>query len=97
MSRPERCLEKPHREKLEGDAYKELIQKVFQRDRWTCRNPFCQSMKNLTPHHLKKRSQLGCDEMGNIITLCVQCHDAVEQHKLEIEVVDVVAKFKVVT
>jgi 5-methylcytosine-specific restriction endonuclease McrA len=96
MLRPVKSLEKPKRMKLSVDVYRELIEKVFQRDKWTCRNPFCQSMKNLTPHHLKRRSQLGDDVVGNLITLCIQCHDAVENHKLEIEVVDVVAKFKVV-
>ncbi len=95
MSIREKSLKKPERKRLEGDAYKELIQKVFQRDRWTCRNPFCQSMKNLTPHHLQKRSQLGSDEMGNLLTLCTRCHEAIENHRLEIEVVDVVTKFKV--
>ncbi len=94
MCKPEKSLEKPKRVMLVGDAYRQFIERVFQRDKWTCRNPFCQSMRNLTPHHLKKRSQLGGDEMGNLITLCVECHDAVEQHKLEIEVVDVVTKFK---
>ncbi len=94
MPRQEKSLEKPKRVMLAGDGYRQLVERVFQRDKWTCRNPFCQSMKNLTPHHLKKRSQLGDDEMGNLITLCVQCHDAVERHELEIKVVDVVAKFK---
>jgi hypothetical protein len=50
-------------------------------------------MRGLTPHHLKKRSQLGGDEMGNLITLCAKCHDAVERNELVIEVVDVMAKF----
>ncbi len=94
MPRQEKSLEKPKRVMLAGAGYRQLVERVFQRDKWTCRNPFCQSMKSLTPHHLKKRSQLGGDEMGNLITLCVQCHDAVERHDLEIEVVDVVAKFK---
>ncbi len=94
MPRQEKSLEKPKRVMLVGDGYRQLVERVFQRDKWTCRNPFCQSMRNLTSHHLKKRSQLGGDEMGNLITLCVQCHDAVERHELEIEVVDVVAKFK---
>lgn len=87
-------LSKPHRVKLQLDAYKELIQKVFQRDRWMCRNPTCQSMRNLTPHHLQKRSQLGGDEMGNFLTLCVICHEAVERNELKIEVLDLVVKFK---
>lgn len=92
MEKRER-LQKPSRVKLSGLAYSELVAKVFQRDKWTCRNPACTSMKGLTPHHLKKRSQLGGDEMGNLLTLCVECHDAVERTELVIEVVDVVAKF----
>ena len=86
-------LQKPHRVTLVGAGYKQLIERVFQRDKWMCRNPACQSMHGLTPHHLKKRSQLGGDEMGNILTLCVECHDVVERNELKIEIVDVVAKF----
>jgi 5-methylcytosine-specific restriction endonuclease McrA len=93
MSARERSLEKLERERLEGEAYKQLIERVFQRDKWMCRNPFCQSMKNLTPHHVRKRSQLGGDEMGNLITLCTACHDAVERNELRIEVMDLVVKF----
>jgi 5-methylcytosine-specific restriction endonuclease McrA len=92
MGKRER-LQKPERVRVVEDAYLELVQKVFQRDKWTCRNPFCGSMKGLTPHHLKKRSQLGGDETGNLITLCLDCHEAVERNELVIEVVDVVAKF----
>jgi len=94
MREQARSLSKPHRQRREGEEYQQLMQKVFERDRWTCRNPFCQSMRNLTPHHLKKRSQLGGDEAGNLITLCASCHDAVERNELKIEVVDVLVKFK---
>ena len=93
MQEQEKSLSKPLREKLEGEAYRQLIERVFQRDKWMCRNPFCQSMKNLTPHHVRKRSQLGGDEMGNLLTLCALCHSAVERNELKIEVVDVVVKF----
>jgi len=93
MHQQEKSLSKPHRERLEGEAYKQLIERVFQRDKWMCRNPFCQAMRQLTPHHLKKRSQLGGDEMGNLLTLCAKCHNAVERNELKIEVVDVVVKF----
>ena len=93
MQEQEKSLSKPRREKLEGEAYRQLIERVFQRDKWMCRNPFCQAMCQLTPHHLKKRSQLGGDEMGNLITLCTTCHDAVERNELKIEVVDLVVKF----
>ena len=93
MQVQEKSLSKPHREKLEGEAYKQLIERVFQRDRWKCRNPFCESQGGLTPHHLRKRSQLGGDEMGNLITLCMPCHDSVERNELKNEVVDVMVKF----
>lgn len=93
MPEPEKSLSKPNRERLAGDAYKQLIERVFQRDKWMCRNPFCQAMRQLTPHHVKKRSQLGGDEMGNLITLCASCHNAVEKNDLRIEVVDLVVKF----
>lgn len=91
----ERSLEKFERAKLEGEAYRQLIERVFQRDKWMCRNPFCQTMKNLTPHHVRKRSQLGGDEMGNLLTLCTACHDAVERNELKIEVVDLMVKFSI--
>ncbi len=89
MERPERCFTKPRRERLEGEAYRALTERVYARDGWRCRNPFCGSSRNLTPHHLKKRSQLGGDVMSNLITLCVVCHDRVEENKLAIEVVAV--------
>jgi hypothetical protein len=95
MSRQEKSLFKPNNEKLTGEPYRQLIERVFQRDRWTCRNPFCQAMKSLTPHHIQKRSQLGGDEIGNPITLCSDCHDRVERNQIRIEVVDVMAKFHV--
>jgi 5-methylcytosine-specific restriction endonuclease McrA len=94
MFRQEKSLEKPKRVKLSIDVYRELIEKVFQRDKWTCRNPFCQSMRQLTPHHIQKRSQLGGDTPGNLITLCINCHEAVERNELIVDVVDVVVKFK---
>ena len=93
MQGQEKSLLKPHRERLRGDDYKDFIEGIFRRDKWKCRNPFCGSMRNLTPHHLKKRSQLGGDEPENVLTLCMICHDAVERNELKIEMVDVVVKF----
>jgi len=86
-------LLKPERKRLGGEECSFLIRKVFERDRWTCRNPFCQSNKNLTVHHIIKRSQGGSDEVGNLITLCLDCHEKIERHGLELRVVDVVVKF----
>jgi len=83
---------KPHREKLEGEEYRKFIAWIFIRDRWMCRE--CGSKNSLTPHHLVKRSQLGGDTPGNVLTLCLDCHNEVERNELRIEVVDVVVTFK---
>lgn len=83
---------KPSRTKLEGDEYKKFIESIFIRDNWSCRK--CGSKKALTPHHIKKRSQLGDDIPGNVITLCIFCHERAETDPLWIEVVDVVVIFK---
>jgi len=83
---------KPHREKLEGDDYRRFVESIFTRDSWVCRK--CSSRQALTPHHLVKRSQLGSDTPGNVLTLCLTCHEAVERNELRIEVVDVVVTFK---
>ena len=83
---------KPRREKLEGEEYREFIRLIFERDSWRCRK--CSSRQALTPHHLIKRSQLGGDTPGNVLTLCVPCHELVERNELKIEVIDVVVKFK---
>ncbi len=87
-------LSKPYRDRLEGDDYRQLVQSVFVRDGWMCRNPKCQSRRNLTPHHLVKRSQLGGDVPGNVLTLCLTCHEQVERNELKIEIVDVVVTFE---
>lgn len=83
---------KSHREKLEGVEYRKFVESIFRRDGWMCRK--CGSRQALTPHHLVKRSQLGNDTPGNVITLCLEDHEAVERNELRIEVVDVVVTFK---
>ena len=83
---------KPSRTKLGGDEYRKFIEFIFTRDSWMCRK--CGSRHSLTPHHIQKRSQLGDDTPGNVITLCLEDHEAVERNELKIEVVDVVVTFK---
>lgn len=86
-----RSFPKPHRERLEGRAYREFAQEILRRDEYKCRH--CGSMKGLTIHHLTKRSQMGSDTPGNTLTLCILCHDLVEANQLGIEVIDVIVKF----
>ena len=83
---------KPHREKLEGEESRKFINSIFIRDGWMCRK--CSSRQALSPHHLVKRSQLGGDTPGNVLTLCLPCHEEVERNELKIEVVDMVVTFR---
>jgi 5-methylcytosine-specific restriction endonuclease McrA len=65
--------------------YRELVEEVYTRDDFRCRNPRC-----LTPgfmisaHHRVFRSHGGDDSLENLITLCINCHKAVHGYKLKI-------------
>lgn len=68
--------------RLKGKEYRSLVLRVFRRDRWTCKNPLCRKTRNLTPHHIIKRSQGGSDTEDNMITLCVKCHDEIHNMRI---------------
>jgi hypothetical protein len=46
---------------------------IYRRDRYRCASPTCER-RDVTPHHLKFRSQGGGEEEENLITLCSWCH-----------------------
>ena len=46
---------------------------VYLRERWRCASPVCRS-RNVTPHHVRFRSQGGGEERTNLISLCERCH-----------------------
>ncbi len=46
---------------------------IYERDAYTCTSPVC-DRHDVTPHHLKFRSQGGGDEPENLASLCVWCH-----------------------
>ena len=71
--------------RLKGEEYEEFKRQIFERDNWTCRNLNCRSRRNLTVHHMIKRSKQRLDTFRNCITLCVKCHDLVETGKLSIK------------
>jgi len=71
--------------RLEGEEYEEFKQQIFERDNWTCRNLNCRSRRNLTVHHLIKRSKLRLDIPSNAVTVCAFCHDLIEAGKLNIK------------
>jgi len=58
--------------KLDPEKYHAQRLRVLKRDSWRCQ--ICGSSTNLHIHHLRFRSRLGGDEIGNLITLCVDCH-----------------------
>jgi hypothetical protein len=46
---------------------------IYSRDEWQCASPTC-TRRDVTPHHLKFRSQDGGEEEENVVTLCSWCH-----------------------
>jgi 5-methylcytosine-specific restriction endonuclease McrA len=66
---------KPRQIRLGADAYHKLHQEILKRDGWRCQA--CGSLRGLEVHHIRRRSQLGDDSDGNLITLCSDCHRAV--------------------
>jgi hypothetical protein len=46
---------------------------IYARDGWECASPTC-TRRDVTPHHLRFRSQGGGDEPENVVALCSWCH-----------------------
>lgn len=46
---------------------------IYARDRYRCSSPVC-TRGDITPHHLRFRSQGGDDTAENVTSLCVWCH-----------------------
>src|SRR5437867_8085969 len=69
-------LRKAKRIKLGKRAYRLLMKRVLERDRWQCQS--CGSVENLQVHHKIRRSQQGDDALRNLVTLCAYCH--LEEH-----------------
>lgn len=65
------------RTELTDAEYAALKKKVLKRDGWKCRNPRCKRRSNLHVHHIIFRSQQGPDTMGNLVTICNDCHDRI--------------------
>ena len=68
---------KRRRIRLDADAYRRLHKEILERDGWRCQG--CGSLRGLEVHHIQRRSQLGSDSDGNLITLCSDCHQAVHR------------------
>jgi 5-methylcytosine-specific restriction protein A len=72
--------ETPNRQRLRLATadYEKLRRKILDRDGWRCQH--CGRRDQLQIHHMIRRSQLGDDSEGNLITLCSDCHTAVHAH-----------------
>lgn len=57
-----------------------LRKRVFQRDGYKCVK--CGFSKNLTVDHITPRHAGGLDELSNLRTLCVLCHEEVHNRKI---------------
>ncbi len=70
---------------------KSISSAVYRRDNWHCRS--CNSTQGLHPHHViyQSKGEASKDTLDNLLTLCWQCHRAVHDGFLIIEVVKVLA------
>lgn len=62
--------------------YRKHKLEMYKRDGWACKH--CNSRSELTPHHIVHQSQLGSDDLDNLLTLCVRCHNAVHDGFLKV-------------
>lgn len=68
----------------EKDSYwYNLRKKVFKRDGYKCVK--CGFPKNLTVDHITPRHAGGTDELSNLRTLCVLCHEEVHNRKIFVD------------
>lgn len=59
-------------ERLTGHDWFEIRERVLERDDRTCRN--CGSSTNLVVHHIVPIKATGTNRLGNLATLCRDCH-----------------------
>jgi 5-methylcytosine-specific restriction endonuclease McrA len=53
---------------------------MYRRDNWHCR--CCNNSWSLTPHHIVFQSSGGSDDLDNLVTLCLKCHDDVHAGRI---------------
>ena len=69
-------LKKVKRIKLGIRAYRRIMKRVLERDDWRCQR--CGPLENVHIHRRIKHSRQGNDALGNLETLCANCH--MEKH-----------------
>jgi len=71
--------------KSQLNSWKDIREQVFERDDYTCMrcgNKKIRAKRTLTAHHIIPRNQDGSDDIRNLVTLCIKCHDFVEMNGL---------------
>jgi len=74
--------------KLSPYEYAKLKKKVHELDGWRCLNPECTNIytaKELTVHHIYPAGRLRIDTVENCGTLCLWCHNLVEDKILYLD------------
>jgi len=72
---------KQPRKALSPAKYSKLCEYVYERDKWCL---ICGRTDMSTPQHVRRRSQGGEDSPRNLVRLCVGCHDAMDQYKIDL-------------
>jgi HNH endonuclease len=77
------CVDESYRKTKKPSRRKEIPadvrQAVYERDNHRCR--YCGTRRALHAHHVLYRSELGPDELDNLITLCLVHHGLVHSNK----------------
>ena len=67
-----------------ADNWKEIAKKVKQRDGYTCTKcgfkPTVKERNLLHAHHKIRKTRGGQDKLGNLVTLCLNCHAKEHRH-----------------
>lgn len=73
--------------RLSRIEYAKLKRRVHDADDWHCR--CCSRIRPLTMHHMQRRSKGCLDTLENCLSLCLDCHQAETEHRVEIAWIDV--------
>ena len=85
-------IPKPIRVKLSRVEYSLLRARVIGID-GRCKNPYCNDPYfALQCHHVHPRSRGRLDVVGNLITVCADCHEAIERHELRVRWAEPIAE-----
>ena len=74
------------REHQDLDYWKRIKHLVLDRDHFRCKACFHRKKyESLSVHHTVPRCEGGQDDIDNLITLCISCHDIIEETDIRCE------------